>query len=340
MKIYAIQILRGGAAWMVVIHHFMQHFFHFESTNFLGDFFSNYGMFGVDIFFIISGFIMAFILSNSSDRNYKKFIKNRIIRIVPNYWIWTLVILLMGLVIDALSSSHATAESVLMSLFFISHLNPSPLLGYYPTLTVGWTLNYEMFFYVLIAIILLFRLSVFKTLSITLFVLLLLPISYKIIDFEFYRQIFGNIKLFEFALGIILFYIWRYHTEVFYNKFMIFFIITLFIPFYFVSSSSGLVIIFVASVIVYMALVLEKYLNVNWWIVGKLVDWGEMSYSTYLVHPIILWLLHFMVSDLHSIYLVLPILLIYIVLTYFLSKLSHYYIEIKLSKKLKDKFVT
>ena len=57
-KYISIQISRAIAAWMVVFHHFMQILFDFKSDSFLGNFFVNYGTFGVDIFFVISGFVM------------------------------------------------------------------------------------------------------------------------------------------------------------------------------------------------------------------------------------------------------------------------------------------
>ncbi|NOT83581.1 MAG: acyltransferase family protein [Methylococcaceae bacterium] len=56
----SLQALRGLSAWLVVYHHYMQmvHHFHYQSS--VGAFFVNYGGMGVDVFFIISGFIMYY----------------------------------------------------------------------------------------------------------------------------------------------------------------------------------------------------------------------------------------------------------------------------------------
>tara|TARA_R110001583_G_scaffold7158_6_gene35660 strand:- start:7422 stop:7589 length:168 start_codon:yes stop_codon:yes gene_type:complete len=51
----SLQILRGIAAWAVVFTHIQQSYFMGESDNFLLVFFGNYGGFGVDVFFVLSG---------------------------------------------------------------------------------------------------------------------------------------------------------------------------------------------------------------------------------------------------------------------------------------------
>lgn len=337
MKINSIQILRGGAAWMVVLHHFMQLFYNFTPTNFLGNFFSFHGGFGVDIFFVISGFIMAYILSTNNSITSKNFFINRIIRIVPNYWFWTLVVLIMGVFIEKLSSSYATFETVLMSLLFISHENPDPILGIYPTLTVGWTLNIEMFFYFILAFILLFKFSLFQKMFITVFIILILPFIYKVFGIEFYKYVFGNIRLFEFAFGIIVFYFWKEHNKVFFSKYLILSASLLLITLNFIPNYLGLKPILISGLIVYLCLILEKCINSESYIVSKLVYLGEISYSTYLVHVISLWLVYSVFNEITSILLLIITLFVYIGITYFLSKISYKLIEIKLSQKIKER---
>ncbi|EPM6963361.1 acyltransferase family protein [Vibrio alginolyticus] len=72
MRIQSLQVLRGVAAWAVVYHHYMQIFYNFESSNYIGEIFSQRGGFGVDLFFVLSGFVM-FIAATRSSVNAKEF---------------------------------------------------------------------------------------------------------------------------------------------------------------------------------------------------------------------------------------------------------------------------
>jgi peptidoglycan/LPS O-acetylase OafA/YrhL len=119
----------------------------------VGDFFRFYGKLGVDIFFVISGFIMYYSL-NKKPTTSRDFLINRIVRVIPVYWFYTILLLVLTLFSFVDMESQFTASSLFKSLFFIPHDNPSEKLGLYPFLTVGWTLNFEMFFYVTLALML------------------------------------------------------------------------------------------------------------------------------------------------------------------------------------------
>ena len=147
----SVQILRAIAAWTVVYHHYIQ-VYGVNFTQAIGRGFSRYGSFGVDVFFLISGFIMFQSVRNRPQTAIH-FLFRRITRIVPNYWFFTTVVLVCCLAAPNTFASWIpfTLESLVKSLLFIPHQNPSGI-GANPLLTVGWTLNYEMFFYVLFAI--------------------------------------------------------------------------------------------------------------------------------------------------------------------------------------------
>lgn len=109
------------------------------------------GQAGVDLFFIISGFLMVVITGPRS--RPETFLANRVLRIVPAYWLATSVFL-AGAVLGAFPSVRLTLWHVVSSYLFIPSLSPSN--GHvYPLLIPGWTLNYEMFFYALFALALL-----------------------------------------------------------------------------------------------------------------------------------------------------------------------------------------
>lgn len=140
-KLNNIQLLRAFAAVAVVVFH----------TGFRFPFLHAFGAFGVDVFFIISGYIMARILDPQSDSSSEFFFRRRILRIVPPYWFFTLSLFGVALLIPQfMTSTRADGLELLKSLAFIPYIKGSGLIE--PLLFVGWSLNYEMFFYLALAI--------------------------------------------------------------------------------------------------------------------------------------------------------------------------------------------
>lgn len=142
----SLQTLRAIAAWMVVLHHFAQIFFSFEEESWFVIFFAKYGLLGVDLFFIISGFVIYHATARKTVTP-GHFMLHRVARIVPAYWLFTLLTALLGYSFDGLIRlAEVEPLFLLKSMFFLPAANPSGI-GLYPLLTVGWTLNYEMAFY-------------------------------------------------------------------------------------------------------------------------------------------------------------------------------------------------
>jgi exopolysaccharide production protein ExoZ len=140
-KLNNIQVLRAFAAIAVVVFH----------TGFSFPYMRPFGSFGVDVFFVISGYIMARILDPSSDSNSAFFFRRRVLRIVPPYWFFTLLLYIIALRIPQLmGATRASIGDLLQSLFFIPFTKGSGLIQ--PLLFIGWSLNYEMFFYLALAI--------------------------------------------------------------------------------------------------------------------------------------------------------------------------------------------
>lgn len=137
--LYGIQYLRAAAAIAVVLFHAA------EKTGFQ----FAIGAAGVDVFFVISGFIM-WVISARRPVTPLKFLSDRILRIVPAYWLATTAMVFGGL-FGLFPNLTLTVSHVLASLFFIPMRSPSTG-EIWPVLVQGWTLNFEMFFYVAFAI--------------------------------------------------------------------------------------------------------------------------------------------------------------------------------------------
>lgn len=136
----SIQVLRAIAAVSVV-------FFHLKNG-------ASFGRFGVDIFFVLSGYVIAMVVGGG--QRPLPFILHRIARVVPLYWMATSAIFMLALAMPTLFlGTQANAGNLLKSLFFLPYFKESG--GLYPMLTVGWTLNYEMFFYLAVTAALLLR---------------------------------------------------------------------------------------------------------------------------------------------------------------------------------------
>lgn len=133
-----VQALRAFAAIAVVLGH----------TFFLPPQFRFFE--GVPLFFVISGFIMTYISRGGAP----DFMRNRIVRIVPLYWVATLAYLLMLIFTGGTGILGQHALGILQSLLFIPY-NDTPT-TMFPFLGPGWTLNLEMYFYAVFAVALVF----------------------------------------------------------------------------------------------------------------------------------------------------------------------------------------
>ena len=203
MKVHSLQYLRAGAAWLVVFHHYMQIVHDFQHTTILGYIFSWYGDFGVDVFFVISGFVMYYTVS-IKEYSVQSFLIGRLVRIAPAYWVATMVLLAASLVYqEAYAWTKWTPESLVQSLLFIPNENPSGI-GVYPFLTVGWTLNIEIFFYGLLG----FSLILGKPRQFLVCGALLVVIPFVWHPDWVYGHVLSNKMLVEFVIGLAIGYMY------------------------------------------------------------------------------------------------------------------------------------
>jgi len=149
-KIQNLQGLRGVAVLLVVFMHML----HIETKYALFDYVVPelilIGAFGVDLFFLISGFVMISVTRSAfqSKKAIHKFLYHRVTRIYPLYWFYSIIILCVYLIQPSLvNSSQGNQVNILASFLLL----PQNLL---PLVNVGWTLIYEMYFYFVFAVLL------------------------------------------------------------------------------------------------------------------------------------------------------------------------------------------
>jgi peptidoglycan/LPS O-acetylase OafA/YrhL len=139
-----IQILRALAANGVVIAHLalVEHKYGQGIAVLPGSTHALIG--GVDLFFVISGFIMVTVMGRAP---WSRFLADRVTRIYPPYWFYTTLVLIVFLIAPALvNSSYPHPPSIVRSYLLLPDSVP-------PLLAVGWTLVHEMYFYLCFALI-------------------------------------------------------------------------------------------------------------------------------------------------------------------------------------------
>jgi exopolysaccharide production protein ExoZ len=156
-------MLRGVAASLVVFAHFASVPVHsWAKSSGLG----LVGNSGVDLFFVISGFIMVYTVDGrTGGREAFQFLRKRVQRIYPLYWFWTTVLLVLWLSGVALTSHHFPAASILCSYALLPFHLPVAIDPFHPLLTQGWTLSFEMLFYLVFAASILIGLKRFGRLA-------------------------------------------------------------------------------------------------------------------------------------------------------------------------------
>jgi len=186
----SLQILRAIAAISVVYYHINAHYL--------------FGSFGVDVFFIISGFVMALVVSNNNSPT--EFAIARVARIVPLYWILTTgVLILTYRAPNLFNSTTPNVTNYLKSIFFIPFFKENGLL--HPMLAVGWTLNYEMFFYLAIWLGLLINRNHAMWLAGIIVSAAFMWGSHS--SQPVVHEFLANPLVFEFLLGVILYHLYR-----------------------------------------------------------------------------------------------------------------------------------
>ncbi|HEU4804272.1 MAG TPA: acyltransferase [Nitrobacter sp.] len=131
-RLVSLQVLRFVAAALVILCHSYEP--------------ARIGAVGVDIFFVISGFIITRMMSTKTSA---QFIRDRLLRIYPIYWVCAVPTALVAVYIGATTLPRTLTSVTLWPVFGGTYLQPY--------LVLGWTLSFEMLFYACAALVLVDR---------------------------------------------------------------------------------------------------------------------------------------------------------------------------------------
>lgn len=155
MQIRSIQVLRAVAAIAVVASHAIDQYPEVQLPKAL----HHLGHAGVDLFFVISGFLMMHLHQKDFGEpgTPGAFLTKRLIRIMPIYWLLSAFALALALFLPQLFDSARSIEldALIGNFLFIPWPDSAGEVN--RLLVVGWTLDYEMYFYLLFAVAMMFR---------------------------------------------------------------------------------------------------------------------------------------------------------------------------------------
>lgn len=216
-KLNSIQALRGLAAMLVVMFHLRTDL---ASDIPLANWIFAQGAIGVDLFFMISGFIVYYVTvtENNGLKSSALFFIKRLCRIVPPYVIATIFIA---------GNSWDKWYSALHAFTFLPAdiTQPAPFFGY-PRLFVGWSLNYEFVFYSICALALIFRKYKYFVITLIISCSVLFPFithghsdSLPRMDYGYhgYLALITNGMMLEFLAGLFVGYI-AINFRLYYSK--------------------------------------------------------------------------------------------------------------------------
>jgi peptidoglycan/LPS O-acetylase OafA/YrhL len=332
-KLISIQFLRAFACLTVLIFHVFQKM----DIKPFGNYYLS-GGYGVDLFFIISGFLI-FITTKEND-SWKVFLIKRIFRIFPLYWVaFFLFYILLN------TENNFSAFYFLQNLFLIpwnGELTTKSLL-----VGVAWSTVIEVYFYLVFTVILFFKIKKKYIIALLFSLLILIKVIYyfnpidinNIEVFNFIYSVAGKTFIIPFIIGIFIGMFYensrvstfifnnKYIFKIFFFKIIILYLILLF--FQYKQFNSYLI----TTIFFSLWLMVDKFANINY--NSKISTFfnhiGNISYSIYLLHMLVIELL----ITLFEIKDVFIVLLLTILITFIISFTTYNFIEKPLINKSK-----
>lgn len=151
-ELYSLQVLRAIAATGIVFEHVNRISYLYFNRN-LGFSPPIFGDWAVDLFFVISGFIIFYVHNDDfgKPKRVKEYLIKRFLRIYPLYWLITLSLIAFFFIFKNIGSGYETEIDVIAKSLFLFPQTHAPIL--FP----GWTLVHEIRFYLIFALLILLK---------------------------------------------------------------------------------------------------------------------------------------------------------------------------------------
>ncbi|WP_426991299.1 acyltransferase family protein [Methylomonas sp. CM2] len=234
--------------------------------------FFSYGRFGVDLFFLISGFVIAL---SAEGRSFSKFFASRVARIVPTYW---LAIVITSLIVVASSYESISIRQIIANVIFLQKpMQENFIDGVY------WSIVIEFRFYLLVAILIIF--NIYKHYHWILLIWSALCLSDAFgVNLGYCKQIFITSYGYYFAGGGALYHLYRQkHTILALITLTLSFITAIYFSLQRHSELTPETIIAITLTIYTLVALIStrQFDNITWKILPTL---GAITYPFYLLH--------------------------------------------------------
>lgn len=307
-KLYSVQYLRGLAAILVVYLHAVLLQMSVGGVSYQQNFYSlrSIGNCGVDLFFIISGFIICYISSEDSGiEKFKRFIKKRFIRINPVFYV-SCFLMFIGYLLW--SPNEYSLDTIIKTITILPIFDSGEEFTY-PLIYVGWTLSYEWAFYIFYSLFIAFSIVKRREIYLISIFFLLFLIGFFFPVREIHYIFITNPMFLEFVLGMLVAMAYRRIKKVPLIVTVLIGLIALLFYGYLIVGGHGQVgeaylintgvytwhrffLFGVPAMLLFISfLFLEKRTSINYIRSEKLALLGDASYSIYLIHPILFYVI-------------------------------------------------
>lgn len=335
-KIVSLQFLRAFACLSVLFTHVLQ------SLNIkpFGNYFVS-GGYGVDLFFILSGFLIY--LTTKNNDSWKSFAIKRFFRIFPLYWFCVILFIIWHML---------NFNKEYSMVFYIQNFFMLPWSGLLTSKSlivgVAWSTVYEVYFYLVFTLLLFFNIRKKYIIGMLILLFLLFKISYKVNFmnlnenslFLFLYSIMGYTHFVPFVLGVLIAIFFQSPIlndffKFFRFKKIVFIIIHLLYLFILTQSYNNIISYLITIVIFLIWLKIDYFWKIDYNnLMSKFfIKMGDISFSIYLLHTLILRIIkyNFNITNL------LTTTILAFVISIVFSLITYKFIEnpfINLSKKI------